>query len=422
MKIGPFEISLRTRSRTLGTQNGWSNLPDTGLTAAGITVTGDSPIGHATVFSCINVIAEGCAMLPLVPWRRVDGGRVRATDHPLDRLLSLAPCPHMSAFNYWKLVLFDKLHRGNHYSLVIRRDGAVAELYPLPCEDVRPFWYADEVGMPRRAYQVAVPGRRVSAVFLEDEILHVQNLPILRGVRRALMGASVWEHYQAETIGGALATEEFGNRHFANGASLSGMISVDGSLSAEQARETRELVMEAYAGVNNAGKIGVFGGGAKFTPMSQDAEKAQLLDTRKYNRSVIAGILRVSAHLINDLEKATFSNIEHLDIGHYKHCLLPHLRDLRQTVTKDVLTAAEQSAIELDHDTTELLRGDQKSFAEVLEKAVQNARMTPNEARAQTNLPPMEGGDRLYINAASVPLDKAGKDKDGADEDDAAAQ
>lgn len=392
----------------------WKNPPILGFfgpTASGVTVTNENPITHDTVFSCINVIAEGCAMLPLYLYRVQNNGRIPATDHPLYDLMLNSPCPHMSAFAYWKLVLFEKIHYGNHYSLVIRgADGRVRELYPIENGRVQPFWYTDPVsGLPRRAYRVSAPASGQQAVFLEDEIFHVQNLPPLRGPNYALLGASVWSLYQAETIGGALAINQSASSNLANGGSLSGMIAYDAPLSADQAKDAKAMIREEYAGAPNSGKIGVFGGGAKYTQMSQTNEQAQLLETRKYNRSVIAGILRVTAHLINDLERGTFSNVEHLDLAHYKHCLNPHLRDLRQTARKDLLTPEERGLYELDHDPTEMLRGDQKTFAEVLEKAIQNARMTPNEARALTNLAPLPGGDALFINSASVPLDQAGQ-------------
>lgn len=385
----------------------WKNIPffGYGATSSGVTVTAENPISHHTVFSCINVIAEGVAMLPLHLYRERGPSRKAATDHPLYELLLTSPCPHLTAFAFWKLVFFEKLHYGNHYSLkIFDQTGRLKELYPVENGRVQPFWYRDPVdGVQRRAYRISAPSG-VQATFLEDEVFHVQNLPILRGPNYTLFGASVWQHYQAETMGAALATNEFAASNFANGASLSGMVSVSGNLPPEEARKTRELVREAYAGAHNAGKIGVFGGGATFTAMSQDSQKAQLLESRKFDRSVIAGILRVTAHLINDLERGTFSNVEHLDLAHYKHCLTPHLTDLCQTIHKDLLTPDERRTLYVEHDPTILLMGDQKTLGEVLEKAVQNARMTPNEARAVNNLPPKDGGDELYINSASVPL------------------
>lgn len=416
MKIGPFDITLRrSNDGALSTWpfSGWS-LGLGGTTASGVTVTTETPITHETVYSCLNVIAEGVAMLALVPYQVTDKGRKPAVDHPLYDVLVHSPTPHLSAFAFWRLVIFEKLHRGNHYSLIRRDDrGGVVELRPIEHGRVQPFWYIDPDGCERRAYRVSLPAGGLR-IFLEDEIFHVANLPPLRGPSYTLLGASVWDLYLAEVVGGAMATNEFARRSFANGASLSGMISVDKPLEKKEAEVMRELASEAYSGVKNSGKIGVFGNNAKFSEISQDNEKSQLLQTRQFDRSVIAGILRVSAHLINDLSKATFSNIEHLDIAHYKHCLLPHLIDLRQTVRKDLLLPGERQTLVLDHDLTELLRGDQKSYAEVMEKAVMCARMTPDEVRAMTGLPPMPGGDRLYINSACVPLDVAGAAAPGA--------
>jgi HK97 family phage portal protein len=406
----PFRRRDETRSALSPTDPGlWSRLfPFFGFgpTGSGVTLTAESPLGHDAVLSCVNVIAEGCAMLAPILYRRTEGGRAEAVDHPLHELLTVAPCPHMSAFQYWKLVHYEKLHYGNHFSLIVRDGaGAVRELRPVEAGRVTPFWWRAEDGLARRAYRISMVegGQRI---FLEDEVFHLQNLPPLRGPNYTLFGASVWQLYLAETMGGALATNQFASRHFANGAALTGMISVPGALSNEQANELRDRIEKAYAGVQNAGRIGVFGAGATFTAMSTDAQKAQLLETRKFNRSVIAGVMRVSAHLINDLDRATFSNVEHLDLAHYKHCLQPHLTDLRQTLMKDVLTPEERRTLVFDHDETELLRGDQVAMATMLEKAVQTAQMTPNEARLRRKLPrsPDPMADRLFVNAATLPL------------------
>lgn len=419
MRFWPF--GNRGERRSAEPFDTWRNIPffGYGATSAGVAVTAENPITHHTVFSCINVIAEGAAMLPLNLYRERGPKRKLAIDHPLFELLLTSPCPHMTAFDFWKLVFFEKLHHGNHYSLkILDPAGRIVELRPIQNGHCQPFWYRDPVdGSQRRAYRVN-HSSGMRAVFLEDEVFHIQNLPILRGTDYTLMGASVWQHYQAETMGGALATNEFAAKSYANGASLSGMISVEPTLKPEEARATREQIKEAYSGSNNAGKIGLFGSNAKFTPMSQDAQKSQLLESRKFDRSVIAGILRVTAHLINDLEKGTFSNVEHLDIAHYKHCLMPHLVNSCQTVHKDLLTPDERRTLYVEHDPTVILLGDQKTLGEVLEKAVQNARMTPNEARAVNNLPPMEHGDELYINSASVPLRLAvmGKAASAADQ------
>lgn len=385
----------------------WKNLPAfaNARTASGIALTRESPLTHETVLACYNVIAEGTAMLPLYLYRERGAKRQHAVDHPLYELLSASPCPHMTALQFWKLAMFEKLHHGNHYSLADRDGGGrITALWPVENGLCQPFWYRDEDGRRKRAYRISAPGTP-QAVFLEHEVFHLQNMPVLRGADYGLFGLSIWQMHQQETLGGALATNQFAHASFANGANLSGMIAVEGPLDMEASREARELVREAYAGAENSGKIGVFGSNAKFYPISQDSQKSQLLETRKYNRSIIAGLLRVTAHLINDLERGTFSNVEHLDLGHYKHCLRPHLIDTQQTVAKDLLTPEERrGGLYVDHDESEMLRGDLKTRTEFWSQAIQNAIAKPDEARADFNLPPEPGGDQLYINSASVPL------------------
>jgi len=388
----------------------WRNEPFLNLNTS-------APISHHTVYSCINVIAEGCAMLPFVLYRKQDGSRVEAIDHPLYDLLQYSPNPHMTAFQYLQMLFFDKLNYGDHFALkVFDEQGRIAELYPIEYARVMPFWYLEaETGLRRRAYRVT-GYNGLQAIFLEDEIFHLQFKPITKGDNYGLRGASVWSAYQAETLGVAQKAEEFVSGGLSNGVNMSGHVSVDAPLTDEITKQIKKQIAREYSGADKNGVVGVFGNGAKFYPHSQTNKDGQILETRKYDRSIIAGILRVSAHLINDLEKATFSNVEHLDLAHYKHCLLPHLIDLEQTARKDLLTDSERGQYVLGHDDSLLLRGDQKSFAEVLEKAVQNGQMTPNEARAKRGLPPLPGGDQLFINSASIPIEMAGQNKGQAND------
>ena len=150
----PFWPFSKEQKRSGETYDTWQKVPffGYGQTASGVPVTSENPISHHTVFSCINVIGEDVAVLPPVLYRERGPSRKPATDHSLYELLLTSPCPHMTAFAFWKLVIFEKLHYGNHYSLKIMDGGRVRELHPVENGRVQPFWYRDPAdGMRRRA-------------------------------------------------------------------------------------------------------------------------------------------------------------------------------------------------------------------------------------------------------------------------------
>lgn len=402
----PQRVEPTLQGRSDAPYDTWQNLPPiiTPATVAGVSVSSESAVSHPTVYACMNVIAQDVAMMPEYLYRERGASRRHATDHPVYGLLN-RPCPLMTAYQYWYRVLFEKLHYGNHYSYIERRDGVPVALWPIESGRCEPFWFKDPMsGRSLRAYRVSGQDGVQQPVLLDHEVFHVAHLPVLRGPWSGLKGVSVWQWYQLETLGGALAVETYAQSMLANGANLSGFVSVESDLEPDTQKVLREEINAAYGGPKKAGKIGIFGNGAKYHPLAQSNKDAELIENRRFNRSVLAGILRVSAHFINDLEKATFSNIGHLDLSHYKYCLRPHLVDLAQGLGTALLTPEEQVIHYVDHDESEMLRGDQKTLGEVLEKAVNNARMTPNEARAITNLPPRPGGDELFINAAAVPV------------------
>ena len=372
-----------------------------GKASAGINVSEDSAMRLAAVNACVRVLSEDVASLPEHIYRRTgEGGKERAREHPLYQILHDQPNPEMTAFTFKQTLMVNVLLTGNAYAfLEFDRAGRVIAQWPLPSDMVEPFRKEDTGEMRYR-----VRGwRDVSA----GEMLHVPGLSY-----DGLKGLSPIA-YAREAIGLSKAAEEFGGRFFANGTHIGGIIETETGLSDEAFQRLQDEFSTMYRGLQNAHGIPILEGGAKFKALGVSQQDAQFLDTRKYQRSEIAAIFRVPPHMIGDLERATFSNIEHQSIEYLQRSLVPWLVRIEQEQRRKLLSREERGKYVIEHDTSNFLRGDTRSRMQAYQAAVQGGIMTQNECRARENLNPKEGGDELLrpLNMA-----KAGEQEPEQDE------
>ena len=371
------------------------------MSGAGVNVSEDSAMRYAVVQACVRVLSEDIAALPLHIYERTDeGGKRRATEHPLYGLLHSAPNPEMTSIALREALMTNLLLTGNAYAFIEYDNlGRIRALWPMLSSWVTP--YRDRSGAIR--YGVG------SDVLDASEVLHIPGLGF-----DGLMGISPIA-YARESIGLGVAAEQFGSAFFKSGTHLGGVITVPGRLDDQAFERTSREFKSMYRGLQNAHGIPVLEGGATFQSVGIAPEDAQFLETRKYQRSEIAGLFRVPPHLIGDLERATFSNIEHQDISYLQRSLLPWLTRIEQGMNNRLLTAGERSRYLIEHDTGGFMRGDTKSRYEAYAIGITNGIITRNEARVRENLNPIAGGDELLqpLNMTTVGDQDAQTEPDG---------
>ena len=223
-------------------------------------------------------------------------------------------------------------------------------------------------------------------------------------------------------IGLAIATEEYGAKFFANGAAPGGVLEHPGTIKDPQ--RVREAWQSQFGGSGNANKIAVLEEGMKYTPISISPEQAQFLETRKFQINEIARIFRVPPHMVGDLEKSSFSNIEQQSLEFVKYTLDPWVVRWEQAISRTLLTPEEKKCYFAKFNLDGLLRGDYQSRMNGYAIGRQNGWMSANDIRELENLdriPPEEGGDLYLINGNMLPLKNAGAyahiDDDGKEED-----
>ena len=362
----------------------------------------------SAVYACVRLLAESVAQLPLHLYRKKEpDGQEKATDHPLYKILYMAPNPEMTSFSFWETMVLQILLWGNSYAQVIR-DGKnnVLALYPLPPENVEVD--RDEKGhiyYIYHAYTDEVPGETNKDIyFRSDEVFHVPGLSY-----NGLVGVSPIAMMK-NSLGTTLAVEKYGSAFFKNGAQPSGVLEHPGVL--KNPEKIRENWSDVYGGANNAHKVAVLEEGMSYKAISLPPEDSQFLSTRQFGVNEICRIFRVPPHLVQDMEHATFSNIEHQSIDFVVHTLTPWLVRFEQAIIKDLLLPDEQDDYFPKFNVDGLLRGDYQSRMQGYATGISNGFLSPNDIHRLENMdliPAEKGGDDYYLNGGYVKLEDAGK-------------
>lgn len=402
-----FSGLFRSRDKPENRTAGSSYTFFMGNSISGKSVTERSAMQMTAVYSCVRILAEAVAGLPLHLYRyKEDGGKEKATDHPLYLLLHDEPNPEMSSFVFRETLMTHLLLWGNAYAQIIRNGkGEVMALYPLMPNKMSVD--RDENGQLYYTYvrsaeeaKTAETGR---VILLPKDVLHIPGLGFdgLVGYSPIAMAKNA--------IGLAIATEEYGAKFFANGAAPSGVLEHPGTI--KDPSRVREAWQSQFGGSANSGKIAVLEEGMKYTPISISPEQAQFLETRKFQINEIARIFRVPPHMVGDLEKSSFSNIEQQSLEFVKYTLDPWVVRWEQSIARTLLTEDEKRAYFVKFNLEGLLRGDYASRMTGYATARQNGWMSANDIRELENLdriPAEEGGDLYLINGNMLPLKHAG--------------
>lgn len=378
-----------------------------GGSTSGKRVNERSAMQMTAVYSCVRILSEAVAGLPLHLYQYTDGDRrEKAVEHPLYFLLHDEPNPEMTSFVFRETLMTHLLLWGNAYAQIIRNGkGEVMALYPLMPN--RMTVDRDEKGRLYYEYTTSsddAPINKKSTVKLSpSDVLHIPGLGFdgLVGYSPIAMAKNA--------IGMAIACEEYGAKFFANGAQPSGVLEHPGTIKDPSC--VRESWQNTFGGSQNANKVAVLEEGMKYTPISISPEQAQFLETRKFQINEIARIFRVPPHMVGDLEKSSFSNIEQQSLEFVKYTLDPWVSRWEQSMVRSLLTAEEKKQYFIKFNVDGLLRGDYQSRMNGYAIGRQNGWMSANDIRELENLdriPEELGGDLYLINGNMTKLQDAG--------------
>ena len=379
-----------------------------GRTTSGKPVNERTAMQTTAVYACVRILAEAVASLPLHVYEyQDDGGKKLVHDHPLYYLLHDEPNPEMTSFVFRETLMSHLLIWGNAYAQIIR-DGAgrVLGLYPLLPDkmDVQ----RDDRG---NIYYVYSRNSDENPMFKEyrdirlkaEDVLHIPGLGFdgLIGYSPIAMAKNA--------VGMTLACEEYGASFFANGANPGGVLEHPGVL--KDPSKVRESWNSVYRGVNNAHKIAVLEEGMKYQQIGIPPEEAQFLETRKFQINEIARLYRIPPHMVGDLDKSSFSNIEQQSLEFVKYTLDPWVIRWEQSLQRSLLLPGEKGKYFIKLNVDGLLRGDYQSRMNGYAVGRQNGWFSANDIREMEIMNPIpdeQGGNLYLINGAMTKLEDAG--------------
>ena len=359
------------------------------------------------VYACVRILSETLAALPLQLYRYTPTGKERVYMHPLYQILHDEPNPEMTSFVFRETLMSHLLIWGNAYAQIIRdRLGRVQGLYPLRpdkmtvCRNEHGEIYyiytktTDENPAIKPYGQVALR---------KEEVLHIPGLGFdgLVGYSPIAMAKNA--------VGMTMACEEYGASFFANGASPSGVLEHPGVL--KDPAKVRDSWNAVYQGSANAHKVAVLEEGMKYQSIGIPPEEAQFLETRKFQLNEIARLYRIPPHMIGDLEKSSFNNIEQQSMEFVKYTLDPWVIRWEQAMQKALLLPEEKKQFFLKFNVNGLMRGDYESRMTGYSIGRQNGWLSANDIREMEDLNPVpdeEGGNLYLVNGSMTKLKDAG--------------
>ena len=383
---------------------------------SGAMVNQRSAMQISAVYACVRVLAESIAGLPLHVYQcGKNGSREKAVEHPLYFLLHDEPNPEMISFVFRETLMTHLLLWGNAYAQIIRDGrGQVIALYPLMPDRMRVD--RDENGQIYYRYQLGADESHLDKAGTVDlspkDVLHIPALGFdgLVGYSPIAMARN--------SIGMAIACEDFGASFFRNGAAPSGVLE---HLEVLKNPEKLRAAWEAqYGGSRNSGRVAVLEEGMKFNPIAIPPEQAQFLETRKFQVDEIARIFHVPPHMIGDLERSTFSNIEQQSLEFVKYTLNPWVCRWEQALTRSLLRPKKKREYSIKFNVDGLLRGDYQSRMNDYAVGRQNGWMSANDIRELENMDKIseeQGGDLYLVNGNMIKMTDAAtnpREKDSA--------
>ncbi len=345
-------------------------------------VTAEGAMRLSAVYACVRVLAEAMAGLPLILYKQeANGGKTKVTDHWLHKLLCLRPNEFQNAFEWREMLMGHLALRGNAYcEIIAKKNGEITDLMPIHPDHIK-----IEL-LPNSDYRYRVRNDDGTEDILpRGSVWHIRGLS-----SNGIVGLSPLS-LAAESFGVALEAQRYGRQFFANDAKpTSGWVEGGVFKDAEAKKTFAEAFQKAVTGANRH-KILVLEGAMKYHEVGVTNKDAQFLELRKFQISDIARIFRVPPHMIGDLDRATFSNIEQQSLEFVIHTMQPWTKRWEHSIEYSLMP--ESSGLQVGFDFDELMRGDADSRSKYYASGITNGWLTRNEVRIRESLNPIDGLD-----------------------------
>lgn len=349
--------------------SGWTTIL-TGSDTKSETATSQNALSFASVYACVQAIADDMAAMPLQAFKSDDKKRERVREHAVDYVLTKRANRNMTPFTWKKLVLTDLLTHGNHYSLIsFGSDGQVQELIPLNASVTDVF---QDSNTKKLFYRTTYNNETVD--FLDYEIFHVKNMS-----KDGIKGLSPIFTLK-DNIESNASADKLNHSLVSSGGVPKGIIKIAGAVG----EEAKEKVKVEWKRVNSGNAIGVLDNGMDFQALGESIQDLEWLSGQKFNLEMISAVFKVPLHRINQLDRSTFNNIEHQSLEYYKNTLLPLARMIEEEINFKLFSDRElKQGYYTKFNFDAILRPDSITRATVQEINFRNGFKTLNDVRAE---------------------------------------
>lgn len=381
----------------------------------GIGSTSKNLVSEVTYFTCIKMLSETLAKMPIKIYQNTKAGIEKVESNKVHVLLSTRPNALMTPSTFWATVEQNRNHYGNAYVWIRRKNkkrkyiisNEIQDFWVMPSNDVQVLIDDDGIfgAKGRLWYRYTDKYSGEQYVFNSDDVMHFKTSYSFDGI----LGVPVREILK-ETVEGGLESQNFMNNLYKSGLTAKAVLEYTGDLN-EEAKTRLVKGFEEFAnGSKNSGKIIPVPLGMKLVPLDIKLTDSQFFELKKFNALQIAGAFGIKPNQINDYEKSSYANSEMQQLSFYVDTVLFILKQYEEEINYKLLSKEEiEEGIFLKFNEKVILRTDSKTQIEALSKAVNNGIYTPNEAREYMDKPAKDKGDRLYMNGNYIPIEYVGE-------------
>lgn len=364
-----------------------------GLSGKSFIINEQMALSLSAVWSCVRVLSESFATLPVHTYRAGGNGRTQESDHYLTRLLR-NPNRNMTSFVFRQMAMAHVVLRGNFYAFIAKNNRMEAiELLPIG-QDVE----IEEVD-GELFYKFELGG--------DNYYTHSTNILHIKGFTTdGIIGKSVISAHK-DTIGLGISAQRASKDFYDNGSKLQGYIQLPGKLDQDTVKKLRDSWGKTYGGLGKS-KTAILDNGAEYKTINLTPEDAKYLETRKYQKEEIASIFRVPPHMIGIMDRATWNNVESMGMEFAKYTMLPYCVNWEEEINTKLLKERDKSTDYVKFNLDVLQRADIKTRYESYVHAIQNGIKTINEVRQLEDMNPVANGDQHFIQLNMTTIDKVG--------------
>ena len=361
---------------------------------ASTAVTPSSALTFSAVWAAMRLLSESVSTLPVGVFKQDSNGNRIEQNNDLSYLLKYQPNTYQNKITFIEKIMMDLLSNGNSFVKIDRNSlGKPIELLPLNYDGVDVYF---------KDNKLFYSSDQTEGTLGSEDVLHfklisnVNNSNSMNSTQQGILGMSPITQCR-NAIGWAQDVEEYSRTFFKSGAKLSGVLKTDRQLSEQAIDRLRHSFNNNYSSLSGSNQTAVLEEGLEFQPITIPPDQAQFLQSREFSIAEVARIFNVPPHLLKDLTKSSFNNIEMQSQEFVIYSLMPYLNKIEMEMNTKLFRRSSVGTEYIKFNTNALLRGNIKDRSDYYKTAITNGWMSVNEVRAKEEMNKIIDGEKHFI-------------------------